>query len=175
MDWLSIREFLLDTVKYVIVIFEILFVITFVFSATQVVGSSMVPTLRDGDILLVNKFKYRFFKVKREDIISVKYEDTKYLIKRVIGMPGDSVMIVDSKLYINGVEYKEDYLAKGLVYDDFKLSDLGYSKIPEGMYLVLGDNRPKSKDSREIGLIKKEDIIGKISFRFWPFNRWKFL
>ena len=93
----------------------------------------MVPTLRDGDILLVNKFKYRFFKVKREDIISVKYEDTKYLIKRVIGMPGDSVMIVDSKLYINGVEYKEDYLAKGLVYDDFKLSDLGYSKIPEGM------------------------------------------
>ena len=116
-----------------------------------------------------------FFKVKREDIISVKYEDTKYLIKRVIGMPGDSVMIVDSKLYINGVEYKEDYLAKGLVYDDFKLSDLGYSKIPEGMYLVLGDNRPKSKDSREIGLIKKEDIIGKISFRFWPFNRWKFL
>ena len=157
MDWLSIREFLLDTVKYVIVIFAILFVITFVFSATQVVGSSMVPTLRDGDILLV------------------KYEDTKYLIKRVIGMPGDSVMIVDSKLYINGVEYKEDYLAKGLVYDDFKLSDLGYSKIPEGMYLVLGDNRPKSKDSREIGLIKKEDIIGKISFRFWPFNRWKFL
>ena len=66
MDWLSIREFLLDTVKYVIVIFAILFVITFVFSATQVVGSSMVPTLRDGDILLVNKFKYRFFKVKRE-------------------------------------------------------------------------------------------------------------
>jgi len=174
MDWLDIKEFLKDASKYIIIIVVILFVITFVFSVTQVVGNSMDPTLKDGEILILNKFKYRFSDIKREDIISLKYADTKYLIKRVIGLPGENIEIKSNKLYINGVEYQEPYLSKDLNYVDFKLSDLGFSKIPENMYLVLGDNREISLDSRKIGLIKKEDINGKITFRFWPLNKLKF-
>lgn len=174
MDWLNIKEFLKDASKYIIIIVIILFIITFIFSITQVVGDSMYPTLKDGEVLILNKFKYRFSDIKREDIISLKYADTKYLIKRVIGLPGENIEIRNNKLYINGTEYNEEYLSKDLDYIDFKLSDLGYSKIPEDMYLVLGDNREISLDSRKIGLIKKKDINGKISFRFWPLNKLKF-
>lgn len=175
MDFLSIREFCLDMVKYVVAIIIILFVLTFIVSATQVVGNSMYPTLNDGELLVVNKFKYRFFDIKREDIISLKYADTKYLIKRVIGLPGDEMKIVDNKLYINGKLYQEKYLPKDINYADFNLNELGVTKVPQDMYFVLGDNRAKSLDSRDIGFVKKEDIIGKISFRFWPVNRLKFL
>lgn len=174
MDWLDIKEFIKDTAKYLIIIVVILFIMTFVFSVTSVVGNSMYPTLKDGEVLILNKFHYRFSEIKREDIISLKYADTKYLIKRVIGLPGEKVEILDNKLYINDLEYKEKYLSEDLNYQDFKLSDLNYSTIPKDMYLVLGDNRENSLDSRKIGLIKKEDINGKISLRFWPLNKLKF-
>lgn len=174
MDWLDIKEFIKDTAKYLIIIIVILFIMAFVFSVTSVVGNSMYPTLKDGEVLILNKFHYRFNDVKREDIISLKYADTKYLIKRVIGLPGEKIEIIDNKLYINDIEYKEEYLSEDLNYQDFKLSDLNYSVIPEDMYLVLGDNRENSLDSRKIGLIKREDINGKISFRFWPLNKLKF-
>ena len=118
-----------------------------------------------------NKFNYRIFDVKRGDIISLDYEDTKYLIKRIIGLPGETVEIKNNELYINNTLYEEDYLPDDLVYPDFSLSDLGYSVIPDDMYLVLGDNREDSLDSREIGLIKKEEINGKIIFRLWPINK----
>ncbi len=174
MGWLDIKEFFKDTIKYLIIIGIILFIMLFVFSVTTVVGDSMHPTLKDGEVLILNKFKYKFSDIKREDIISLKYADTKYLIKRVIGLPGDKIEIISNKLYINGIQYPENYLSKDLNYKDFKLSDLGYEVIPEDMYLVLGDNREISLDSRKIGLIKKTDINGKISFRFWPLNKLKF-
>ena len=171
MDWLSIREFIFDFVKLIVVIVVILFLMIYVVSITQVVGSSMSSTLQDGDVLILNKIKYRFTDIKRGDIISLEYADTKYLIKRVIGLPGDTVLIRDNTLYINGEVYVENYLDEGLVYDDFDLSSLGYDVIPEDMYLVLGDNRPDSLDSREIGLISKDGVIGKVSFRIWPLNK----
>ena len=171
MDWLSIREFILDFVKLIIVIIIILFLMIYVVSVTQVVGNSMNSTLENGDVLILNKFKYRFTDIKRGDIISLEYADTKYLIKRVIGLPGDKVSIRDNTLYINGELYVENYLDEGLEYDDFDLSSLGYDTIPEDMYLVLGDNREDSLDSREIGLISKDEVIGKVSFRIWPLNK----
>ena len=171
MDWLSIRELLIDTFKLVIVVFIILFLMIYVVSVTQVVGSSMIPNLHDGDVLILSKANYRIFDVKRGDIISLDYEDTKYLIKRVIGLPGDDVDIIDNQLYINGEVYKEDYLNEGLNYADFSLQDLGYATIPEDYYLVLGDNREDSIDSREIGLISKDEINGKIVLRIWPINK----
>ena len=173
MDWLSIKELIIDSLKLIIVVIIILFLILYVVSVTQVVGSSMYPTLEDGEVLILNKFQYRFFDIKRGDIVSLDYEDTKYLIKRIIGLPGETVKIVDNELYINDKIYEEEYLSDDLQYDEFSLTDLGYSKIPENMYLVLGDNRENSLDSREIGLIKKEDINGKISLRFWPLNKIK--
>lgn len=172
--WLSIKEFFKDTFKYLIIILIILFIITFIVSITKVVGNSMNPTLKNGEVLILNKIKYKFSDIKREDIVSLKYADTKYLIKRVIGLPGENIEIINNKLYINGKLYTEEYLSNNLNYQDFRLSDLGFNKIPDNMYLVLGDNREISLDSRKIGLIKKEDIEGKISFRFWPLNKLKF-
>src|SRR5699024_6393772 len=119
--------------------------------------------LQNGDILVLNKIKYRFMDIKRGDIISLEYADTKYLIKRVIGLPGDSVSIKNNTLYINDKVYVENYLDEGLEYDDFELSSLGYNTIPDNMYLVLGDNREDSLDSREIGLISKDEVIGKVA------------
>lgn len=173
MDLRDVKEFVKDTVKIAILIIGILLIIQYVGSVTKVVGSSMDPTLKDEEILILNKLKYRMSNIERGDIISLKYADTKYLIKRVIGLPGDSLYIKDNNVYINNKKLEEEYLKNDLVYDDFSLSDSGYPVIPENYYFVLGDNRENSLDSREIGLIKKEDILGKISFRFWPLNTFK--
>jgi len=175
MDWLEIKEFFKDSVKVIFLIIVVLFFIQYIFSITTVVGESMYPTLQDGEVFLLNKFKYRFSSLERGDIISLKSVDTKYLIKRVIGMPGDRIQIRDNVVYVNEEKLEETYLAANLEYDDFDLQDLDYDKIPENMYFVLGDNRENSLDSREIGLVRKEDILGKISIRFWPLNRLKFL
>lgn len=175
MDWLEIKEFFKDTIKIIIFIIVVLFIVVYVFSITQVVGSSMYPTLKNGEVLILNKFKYRFSDIKRGEIVSLRYADTKYFIKRVIGLPGDKVYIKNNTLYINDEEFKESYISDDLEYADFSLSDLGYDKIPDDMYFVLGDNRSDSVDSREIGLIKKDEIIGKIGIRIWPINRFKFI
>lgn len=174
MDWLSIKEHILDISKYSIIILCIIFFIMYIASITQVVGNSMSPTLEEGQVVILNKFQYRFFEVQREDIISLSYQDTKYLIKRVIGLPGEKIDIVDNNLYINDKIYNEKYIEDDINYSNFHLKDLGYDTIPKDMYLVLGDNRKNSLDSRKIGLIKKEDIKGKIFFRFWPINKLKF-
>ena len=92
----------------------------------------------------------------------------KYLIKRVIGLPGDKIEYKDNVLYVNGEKIKEDFLNKNIKTENFSLASLGYQKIPKDMYLVLGDNREDSLDSREIGLIKKKDILGKVSLKIWP-------
>lgn len=173
MDWLDIKEFILDSIKVIIVIFIILVLFLYVVSVSQVVGDSMYPTLNDKDVVVLNKFIYKLKDIEREDIVSVSYDDTKYLIKRVIGIPGDTIEFKNNVLYINGEIYEESYLNNNVVTDDFSLKDIDYDKIPEDMYLVLGDNRSNSLDSREIGLIKKEDVIGKISLRFWPINKFR--
>lgn len=173
MDWLSIKEYLLDTIKYIFIIFSIMFIIIYIVSITQVVGDSMNPTLKNGEVLILNKLRYRFFAIERGDIVSLNYADTKYLIKRVIGIPGDEIKIVNNQLYINNKIYQEKYLNKNSSYTDFYLKELGYETIPKDMYLVLGDNRSNSLDSRKIGLINKKDITGRISLRIWPINKIK--
>ena len=172
MDWLTIKEFIKDSIKFILVVFVLMFLMVYVVSITQVVGNSMSPTLENGEVLILNKAKYRFSEVKRGDIIAFTYEDTKYLIKRVIGLPGDYISIKDNKVYINGKYYKENYL-KDIDTPNFELTNLGYTKVPENMYFVLGDNRDNSLDSRKIGLVNKTDIIGEIAIRFWPINKFK--
>ncbi len=167
MDFRDVKEFIKDFIKIAILVVIIFCVYMFVISMQQVVGSSMNNTLNNGDMVLLFKAKYKFSDVKRFDVVSFNYEDTKYLIKRVIGLPGEHIEYKDNKLYINGnyVEEERDFET-----DDFKLEDLGYDVIPDDMYFVLGDNRENSLDSREIGLIKKEDIIGKVIVRLWPIS-----
>lgn len=176
MDWLGIKEFLKDSFKYFFIIVVVLFIAVYVIGLQQVVGPSMSPNLQNNDILILDKFSYRFSDVKRGDIVSLYYADTKYLIKRVIGLPGEYVEFKDNLLYINNNLIEEDYI-HDVTTDDFLLTELGYTIIPENMYLVVGDNRGNSLDSRDpsVGLIKKEDIIGKVRLRIWPLNSVKFL
>ncbi len=174
MDFRGIKEFFKDILKYIIVIVVVLIIVLYVVTLQQVVGPSMQPTLNEGDVLILNKFHYYLFDVKRNDVVSLKYDGSKYLIKRIIGLPGESIYYKDNILYINDNPYKEN-IVDGLVTEDFNLKDLGYDVIPEDMYLVLGDNRGNSLDSRnkEVGLIKKEDIIGKVFIRIWPLSGFK--
>ena len=171
MDFRDIREFFNDTFKYIIVVIIVLLLFIFVVGLQGVVGPSMSPKLKEGNIILVNKFKYRFKDVKRYDVI-VLSQDDKYMIKRVIGIPGDYIEYKNNNLYINGKLTNEDFIDKTQVKtNDFSLKNLGYTQIPEGKYLVLGDNREDSMDSRDYGLVDKKNIIGKASLRIWPLNK----
>ena len=171
MDWLDIKEFFKDAFKYIMVVVIVLFILFYVMTIQQVVGPSMEPTLDAQDICLLNKFYYRFTKVRRNDIISFEYDNTKYLIKRVIGLPGEHIEYRNNLLYINGIEYEETFIDTNT--QNFSLEDLGYDIIPTDMYLVLGDNRENSLDSRDFGLVSKDKFIGKVSFRVFPLNKLK--
>lgn len=175
MDLRDIKEFLQDTFKYVLLIVVVILVFIYVVSIEQVVGPSMATTINENDVIFVNKFVYKFADVARGDVVVFEYNGMKNLVKRVIGLPGEYVEYKDNKLYIDGVGCREDYLADGTITTDFSLSSLGYDKIPEGYYLVLGDNRSNSMDSRQIGLIKKDDLIGKVGLRIYPFDNIKII
>ena len=177
MDWLDIKEFLSDTIKYIIFIVVILVIAVYVVGLQQIVGPSMTPTLRNGDIVILDKLSYRFSEIKRDDIVARYYADTKFLVKRVVGLPGETVEFKDNKLYINGKYYEEKYLGDDIVTDNFSLEELNYTTIPDDMYLVLGDNRGDSMDSRDsdVGLIPKKDIYGKVRFKIWPINEFKYV
>ncbi|MDY3800485.1 MAG: signal peptidase I [Bacilli bacterium] len=171
MDLREVREFIIDTSKYILTMVVVIFIIMYVATVQQIIGSSMESKYKDQDIVILNKLHYRFFKIKRFDVVSLKYDDSKYLIKRVIGLPGDNIEYKNNKLFINGKEIEEYFLDKETNTEDFSLTTLGYEKIPKDMYLVLGDNRENSLDSREIGLVKRKDILGKIKLRIWPINK----
>ena len=171
MDLREVREFIIDTSKYILTMVIVIFIIMYVATVQQIIGSSMESKYKDQDIVILNKLHYRFFKIKRFDVVSLKYDGSKYLIKRVIGLPGDKIEYKNNKLFINGKKIEEHFLDKGTNTEDFSLTTLGYEKIPKDMYLVLGDNRENSLDSREIGLIKRKDILGKIKLRIWPINK----
>ena len=170
LDLREIKEFIKDIAGLVITVVAVLFVIVYIASVQQVVGPSMNPTLQEGDILVLNKLYYRIFDVKRFEIVAIKTDTSKYLVKRIIGLPGEKIEYKDNVLYIDGKGYKEKFLDESVITENFSLTDLGYEKIPEDMYLVLGDNRTNSQDSRDprIGLVKKEDILGKNGIRIWP-------
>lgn len=168
MDWLDIKEFIKDAFKYILFIITVLVIAIYVIGLQQIVGDSMSPTYKNGDVLIIDKLSLRFISLKRGDIISFYDNESKYLVKRVIGLPGEYVEIRDNKIYINNEEIV-DYV-NDVNTDDFKLEDIGYSIIPEDMYFVMGDNRGNSWDSRDfrLGLIEKENIIGKKLIRLWP-------
>ena len=168
MDLREVKEFIIDSSKMILTVVAVLVFIMYIATLQQIVGSSMSPTYESREVVILNKLHYRLFSIKRFDIISFEYDSTKYLIKRVIGLPGDIIEYKDNVLYVNGEEIEEEYLPKDIKTENFSLASLGYDKIPEDMYLVLGDNREDSLDSREIGLITKKDILGKVSLKIWP-------
>ena len=127
----------------------------------------MKSTLNNGDILILNKLDKSY---KRFDIVVINYENSK-LVKRIIGLPGESIEYKDNKLYINGEIIQDVDVSRTT---DFSLKELyDIEKIPDNYYFVMGDNRGNSSDSRDyrIGLIKKSDIVGTTSIRLYPFNK----
>lgn len=153
-----------EILSYIIIIIVVLLIKQFIVTPIRVNGSSMNNTLKDKDIMILDKISYRFSNINRFDIVVVKY-DKERLIKRVIGLPGDKIEYKDNTLYVNGKKVKEEFKHKKT--DDYILNE----EIPDNYYFVVGDNRGNSLDSRIIGLVKKENILGKTSLIIFPFNR----
>ena len=173
----SILHELFGMALYVVVVLAVTFlVITFVGQRTQVNGESMYPTLYDRDNLIVDKLSYRFHNPERYDIIvfPYQYKEKTYYIKRIIGLPGEKVQIIDGYVYINGEKLDEDYGRE--VMEDAVLASEEIT-LGEDEYFVLGDNRNASEDSRfpDVGNIKRKDIIGKAWVRIWPLSRIGFM
>lgn len=166
---------LLEWSKVIVIALALAFLVrTFLFTPIVVDGPSMQPTLYDRDQMIVNKFIYRFKEPNRFDIVVFHATSQKDFIKRIIGLPGEHIMMKDNELYVDGEKVEETFSGseENLTYD-FKLEDLpgGHETIPDGFVFVLGDNRTNSTDSRTIGLIPIKDIIGKTNLIYWPFDR----
>ena len=165
-------EFLSWLIYIVIVVILSLGIITFIGQRTKVSGHSMETTLSDGDNLIVDKISYRFRDPERFEIIvfPFQYEEHTYYIKRIIGLPGETVQVIDGYVYINGEVLDENY---GLEVMD----DPGIAAEPitlgEDEYFVLGDNRNHSSDSRDpsVGVLHRDDIMGRAWIRIWPFDK----
>ncbi|WP_188454408.1 signal peptidase I [Virgibacillus oceani] len=171
-----------DWVKALLVAFGLAFIVRiFLFAPIVVDGPSMMPTLHDRDQMIVNKFIYKIDEPDRFDIVVFHATDKKDFIKRVIGLPGEHIAVKDEVLYINGEKVAEPFLKERKQHlqpyetltGDFTLEELpgGYETIPEDHVLVLGDNRNNSTDSRMLGLISMDQIVGKTSLIYWPFDR----
>lgn len=161
---------------YLIIIIVVVLIRSYIVTPVIVRGDSMDSTLENGQVLFLSKISYKMHDIKRFDIIVIKDTDGDLIIKRVIGLPGDLVSYKDNKLYINGKK-QEDKYGIGIT-DDFNLEDICEinddkcnGKIPDEMYLALGDNREVSADSRVKGLFKKEQILGKATLRIWPITK----
>ena len=172
-----IKEVLSTSIYLLVVLCLTYLVITFVGQRTQVIGSSMEPTLTNGDNLIVDKISYRFREPKRFDIIvfPFQYADKTYYIKRVIGMPGETVQIDGAgNIYINGEILEESY-GKEVMQNPGRAAE--EITLGQDEYFVLGDNRNNSSDSRDpsVANIKKENIIGRAFIRIWPFDQFGIL
>jgi signal peptidase I len=141
-------------------------IVTFLFQVARVEGQSMAPTLEDQDRLIVNKLVYRIGEPRRGDIVMLYYplNPEKSFVKRVIAEEGDTVRIVDGRVYVNDIPLKDDYVASEYRSHD----DYGPQVIPEGYDFVMGDHRNNSSDSRHWGMVPKKYIIGKVQIRWWP-------
>lgn len=153
----------------VVAVLLALFIRTFVAEARFIPSGSMEPTLMIDDRLIVEKLTYDFLKPTRGQIIVFMPPPTAHsdqaFIKRLIGMPGDTIEIANGQVIINGVPQKEPYIAAP---PDYYMPK---TRVPQGNYFMMGDNRNNSQDSHIWGFLPRENIIGQAVFRFWPLNR----
>ena len=158
----KLKIFYHEYLPYIITIIIVLLIKKYVVSPIKVNGESMMNTLHDGDIMILDIATLRFNDIKRFDIVVIK-EKHELIIKRVIGLPGEVVEYRDNKLYINGKQIKDVYASK--VTNDFKY------EVSDNSYFVLGDNRTNSMDSIVFGEFTKKEIIGKTKLTVFPFSR----
>ena len=157
------KEKVKEYLPFVIFLLVILLLKTFVVTTIRVNGTSMVPTLQSNDIMILDEIHYRFSEVRRFDIGVVAREKNN-IIKRVIGLPGEKIEYRDNVLYINDEVVEDIY--NSTLQEDF-LCILGESE-----YFVMGDNRADSLDSRMIGPVERNKILGRAIFTIFPFHRW---
>ena len=158
----SRKSIIKEYLPYVLVIILVLLIKRYIVSPIKVNGSSMLDTLHNGDIMILNSSAYYFNDIERFDIVVVD-DGNEYIIKRVIGLPGEEIEYKNNKLYVNNKLIKNSYTNKET--EDFKY------KVPNNSYYVLGDNRTNSMDSRILGAFKKNKIIGKTNLIIYPFDR----
>ena len=166
-----IKELLAWLAMIAVVVAATYLVVTFVGQRTQVSGESMETTLSNGDHLIVDKISYRFRDPERYDIVVFPYrlEENTYYIKRIIGLPGETVQIVDGYVYINGVQLDEHYGNEIMEKPAIAAEPV---TLGEDEYFVLGDNRNNSQDSRtaSVGVIHRDEILGRAWVRIWPLS-----
>lgn len=159
----KMKKGLVELIPYIAIIIGVLLIKQFIFTTVIVHGASMENTLHDKDIMFLDKIGTKISGIKRFDIVVVDTGDSK-IIKRVIGLPGETVEYIDNKLYINGKELEDNHSNK-------YTSDFGPITLDSDSYYVLGDNRTNSIDSRMIGSIPKNKIIGHARFIIFPLTR----
>lgn len=173
-----------DIISYVLIILAVVLIRIFIFDPVRVDGPSMDNTLKNGQVLILNKIGYKKDKIKRYDIVvadvcingtSINKPDSnckkERIVKRVIGLPNETIYAKDGKVYVDGKEVDSSFASTAT--DDFNLEDLGYTKIEGSSYFLMGDNRAVSLDSRTFGPVKEEQIVGKASIVIWPLNKIK--
>jgi signal peptidase I len=160
----------IEAIVFALAIFVVVYL--FLFQPNQVKGNSMHPTFKDGQYIFTDKISYRMGTPKRGEVIVFKDPKNPDIdfIKRIIGMPGDTVKISEGRVYLNGQILDEsNYLASDVFTGpESYLSENQELTVPEGFYFVMGDNRPHSSDSRDFGPVKPSDFVGKVFFRYWP-------
>lgn len=172
-----LKEILSTSVYLLLVLLAAYLIVTFVGQRTQVSGSSMETTLSDKDHLIVDKISYRVKNPERFDIIvfPFQYDKEKYYIKRIIGMPGETVQIDDDgTIYIDGKPLEENY-GREVIQNPGRAAEA--IKLGDDEYFVMGDNRNNSSDSRDpaVGNIHRADIIGRAFIRIWPLSKFGLL
>jgi signal peptidase I len=175
----ALGNFLLEFIQSIVLALSV-FVVLYLFVAqpNEVKGSSMYPNFKDKEYLLTEKLSYQFGNPKRGDVVIFKAppsepcsaDECEY-IKRVIGLPGDRVMVKMGDVYVNGEMLDQSFLPEMLYTSPGDYVQEGIEVIvPDGQYLCFGDNRPNSRDGREFGTIKRDSIIGKAFFVYWPLS-----
>jgi len=164
----NLKRIVLDILETLILAVVLYFGINAVSVRVRVDGFSMNPTLQDGEYILVNRLAYKIGNPVRGDIVvfSFPMDPRQDLIKRVIGLPGESISVQDGKVMINGIPLEEPYIAAPPIYN-------GTWEVPEGQLFVLGDNRNESKDSHEWGLLPLENVVGRAILIYWPPPEWQ--
>ena len=164
--WYQLAYDILETVLLATVLFLLINALT---ARVKVEGSSMLPTLQNGNFVLVNRLAYQFGEPERGDVIVFHFDLTRQdLIKRVIGLPGDEIRIANNSVSVNGVVLNEPYIATAPLYN-------GTWVVPADNFFVLGDNRNDSSDSHSWGTLPADQVVGKAVFVYWPFEDWRWL
>jgi signal peptidase I len=159
---------MLDILQTLILAIALYFLIDAVIARVRVENISMQPTLQPGEFIVVNKLAYKFSDFQRGDVVVFHFNPQEDYIKRIIGIPGDTVEVSDGVVKVNGVSLEEPYISAPPVYS-------GSWQVPEGMVFVLGDNRNQSSDSHRWGFVARDSIVGKALVVYWPLNEAKLL